>query len=318
MTLFNFIGVDVSKDTFDVVLFQDAKPLHKIFNNQLAGFKAFVTWIQKHTQRPWVCMEATGHYSERLADFLCAQSLRVSVVNPLQIKQFAKMSLARHKNDKVDAALIARYASAFELRLFTPRPAIQKDLRELIQLADILKHQRVQLKNQFQSCQSASAKKAVARELSALEKRIKGLDTKTQQAVAQHEPWQAVVELLVGIKGIGALTACRLLAYLPDISFFKNAKQLASFVGLSPKQKTSGKYVGKTCLSKMGSPQIRTALYMPALSAVRSNKPLQPFVERLKLNGLKPKAIVGAMMRKLIHIIFGMLKNNQPFNPLLV
>lgn len=318
MTSFNFIGVDVSKDKFDAYLLHDTKPLHKIFDNQPTGFKSFLTWIKKHSQQPWVCMEATGHYSELLADFLSLHSIHASVVNPLQIKHFAKVTLARNKNDKADAKLIAHYACVMPLRPFKPKTAAQKAIRELIQFVDTLKQQSVQLKNQLQCYQDAFVKKEMVKALRFLEKRIAKLEADIEQRVLAEEKWHATVDLLISVKGIGKLTAHQLLAYLPDIGLFQNAKQLAAFAGLSPRQKTSGNYVGKTRLSKFGNPRLRKALYMPAMSAIRFNEHLKPFVTRLQNNGLTPKAIIGAVMRKLLHIIFGMLKNNQPFNPLLV
>ncbi|CAN5284753.1 hypothetical protein BH10PSE19_BH10PSE19_14730 [soil metagenome] len=98
----------------------------------------------------------------------------------------------------------------------------------------------------------------------------------------QDEKWQRVVDLLLGIKGVGKLSAYRLLAYLPDINLFKNAKQLAAFIGVSPKQKESGKYTGKTQLSKLGNPRLRNILYMPALSIKRHNEAFSSFVTRLE------------------------------------
>ena len=99
-----------------------------------------------------------------------------------------------------------------------------------------------------------------------------------------------------------------MLAYLPDISHFKNAKQLAAFIGVSPRQRESGQFVGKTCLSKFGNSKLRAVLFMPALTLKKSTSFLKPFIQRLEKNGLKPKAIVGALMRKLVHIVFGVLE----------
>jgi transposase len=318
MITYHFIGVDVSKDKFDVALLQEAKTFHKVFDNSLAGFKAFVIWFQKYTKQPWVCMEATGHYSEPLADFLSSHEIRVSVINPLQIKHFAKATLTRNKNDKVDSQLIAHYGSVMSPMLFKPRTAAQKNLRESIQLMDTLKLQRTQLSNQLHSYQSVDVRKEIQQLISSLEKRIIKIQAAIEQQIAQDAVGRAKVDLLTTIKGVGKLTAYQLLAYLPDLSLFQNAKQLAAFMGLSPRQKMSGRFVGKTCLSKFGNPRLRKALYMPALSVSQYNTHLKPFITRLQQNGLKPKAIIGAIMRKLVHIIFGMIKNNKPFDPALV
>jgi transposase len=315
----NFIGIDVAKEKFDVCfLKEDGSSLQKIFNNALPGFKEFVIWINKHCSNPWICMEATGHYSEILADFLVSQNFDVSVVNPVQIKYFAKVRLSRNKNDKVDSKIIAEYCSLMKPRLFKPRSSEQKYIRELIQLEDTLRTQRTQLKLQLGCTQSLAIKKEFEKTIKMLDKRLKALAETIKSTVEGNQEWHHLVKLLTSIKGFGTLSAYRLLAYLPDIKLFKNAKQLAAFIGVSPKQKESGKYAGKTQLSKLGNPRLRNILFMPALNAKRFNEALKPFVNRLQNNGLAPKAIVGAVMRKLVHIIFGMLKSNSSFNPKLV
>jgi transposase len=214
--------------------------------------------------------------------------------------------------------IIAEYCQVMKPRVFEPRAAEQKYIRELVQLEDTLKQQRTQLKLQLSCTQSLGIKKEFTQTIKLLDKRLKELETSIKSTIAENPQWDKLIELLISIKGFGLLSAYRFLAYLPDISLFKSAKQLAAFIGVSPKQKESGKYAGKTKLSKLGNPRIRNILYMPALNAKRFNEALQPFVSRLQKNGLAPKAIVGAVMRKLVHIIFGMIKNNTPFNPNLV
>jgi len=315
----NFIGIDVSKNKFDVCIVKnDASTIQKIFNNTLSGFKEFVDWLKKYSDKPWECMEATGHYSEILADFLVEKGLTVSVVNPVQIKYFAKVKLSRNKNDKVDSAIIAEYCRLMSSRLFKPRSSEQKYIRELIQLEDTLRAQSTQLKQQLECTQSSAIKKEFKTTIKLLDKRLDKLSEKIKLSINKDKEMSHVVELLTSIKGFGELSAYRLLAYLPDINLFNNAKQLAAFIGVSPKQKESGKYKGKTQLSKLGNSKLRNIIYMPALSAKSHNKALQPFVKRLQANGLAPKAIVGAVMRKLVHIIFGMLKTKSSFNPSMV
>jgi transposase len=315
----DFIGIDVAKDKFDVCLIkEDSSSLQKIFNNTHSGFKEFIVWIKKYCNNPWVCMEATGHYSEIFADFLISEGLKVSVVNPVQIKYFAKVKLSRNKNDKVDSKIIAEYCSVMNPRVFKPRSSEQKYIRELIQLEDTLRTQRTQLKLQLGCSQSVAIKKEFEKTIKMLDKRLKTLAELIKKTIETNQDWHQLVKLLTSIKGLGDLSAYRLLAYLPDIKLFKNAKQLAAFIGVSPKQKESGKYAGQTKLSKFGNPRLRNILFMPALNAKRFNEAFQPFVNRLQNNGLAPKAIVGAVMRKLVHIIFGMLKNNSTFNPNLI
>lgn len=315
----NFIGIDVAKEKFDVCFFNETgTTVKKVFKQTNSGFNKFINWVNKTCSSCWICMEATGHYSEALAEFLVAQGKQVSVVNPMQIKFFAKVKLARNKNDTIDAQIIAEYCKLMRPRLFEPRTAEQKYIRELVQLENTLKIQCGTLQNQLGCVQSGKIKKEIEKTIKLLDKRLKELEISIELEIERNEKLKSLISLLVSIKGIGKVSAYRLLAYLPDISLFKSAKQLAAFVGLSPMQKKSGKYAGKTKLSKFGNPVFRRILYMPALVAKQHNKALKPFVNRLQKSGLTRKAIVGAVMRKLVHIIFGMLKSNSEFNPKLV
>jgi len=316
----DFIGVDIAKKKFDACfLKEDGEVIQRVFDNTASGWKTFVRWIKEVTQQiPWITMESTGHHSELLAEYLVSEGFKVSVVKPVQIKYFAKVKLSRNKNDRVDAKIIAEYARLMMPRVFEPRTSTQKYIRELIQLEDTLKIQKTQLALQLSCTQSEAIKEEFETVLKTLEERLKALGKQITLEIEKDTKLARMVELITTIKGFGKLSAYRFLAYLPDLSLFKSAKQLAAFIGVTPKQKESGQYKGKTPLSKLGNARLRRVLYMPALSAKRSNEALQPFVKRLKNNGLSPKAIVCAVMRKLVHIIWGMLKNDSPFDPKLV
>lgn len=318
MNEYDFIGIDVAKAKFDLVLLkEEGKKKTKVFQNNKTGFKDLLTWLNKNTQHARICLEATGAYSEPLAEHLYHAGFCVSVVNPYVIKNYARMVLARNKNDTLDACLIAQYAKAMKPRTFKPRSKAQKTIRELVQLLDTLKEQLVQLKNQQSTLQSAAAKQSFKQLIKRLEKQIASLEEKIERLVNENKAFNKIVEQLTQIKGIGRLSAYKIIAYLPELALFESAKQLAAYIGVTPRQRQSGKFKGKTRMSKFGSSHLRKALYMPALSAKRFNTDLKPFVERLKKKGLPPKAIVGALMRKLVHIIYGMLKHNQPYNPAL-
>jgi transposase len=202
MTYAKFIGVDVAKDKLDVVaLMVDKKPLHKVFKNNETGFKALLEWLKKHTQDPCVCMEATGHYSEAVAEFLYQHDVFVSVVNPYQIKQFARMKLARNKNDKADATLIAEYAQQTALTAFKPRSKEQKRLRDLMLLQNTLKEQKVQLTNKATSIQSSETKNEIKKILKQINKQIDGLQAKMTELVKTHEQFKKIADRLIKIMG---------------------------------------------------------------------------------------------------------------------
>ncbi len=310
-----FVGIDVSKDTFDAAILSDDRIMEKAnFPNSKKGYTQLSKWHKKYDLNPHICMEATGHYSEPIAEHLFSSGFKVSVENPYKIKQFARMRLTRNKNDQLDAEVIARYAQQIIPADFKPRPKAQKEIRELSQLIDTLKEGLVRLRNQLSCAQTTRAKTIYKQIITQRKKQIQKLKLKLDDIVENHDEFKQAIDLLQTIKGFGHDSAITLLAYLPDINLFPSAKSLAAFIGLSPRQNQSGRFVGKTHLCKLGSSRLRRIFYMPALSAKRFNEALQPFVRRLEDKGLAPKAIVGAVMRKLVHIIYGILKHQRPFD----
>lgn len=315
MTVYQCVGVDVAKDKFDVAYFTNNRSIDKSFSNNKKGRQEFIKWLEKHTQTPWICMEATGHYSELIADHLVSKHIRVSIVNPLQIKSFARVKLSRNKNDTVDARIIAEYCDKMQPRDFISRSDSQKELKDLTKLLDMLKAQLVQLKNQLESTQGRLAQKSLKKIIKELELKIKAVEKQLADLIKNDQALESKMGLITSIKGVGKMTAYKILAQVPNINVFSTAKQFAAYMGVSPKQHQSGKYTGKTTISRMGDSRLRKAIYMAALSAKRYNVALQPFVNRLKGNGKPPKSIVCAVMRKLAHLIFGILKHGRPFDP---
>mgnify|MGYP001033249997 CR=1 FL=1 len=318
MTGFNFIGVDVAKDKFDISFYNGKRRAHHVFSNNESGFSSLLKKTQSNPLSPWVCMEATGIYSEGLAEYLVGKGVRTSVVNPLQIKYFAKSILSRNKNDKVDSETIAAYVEKQEPEQYKPKTKVQKEMRELLQVIDMLSKQSTECKNKLHAARTSPAKQVLKQMIFSFEKKKQKLMGKVAGLVELDQNIKQAVQLICSIKGVAEGTAYRLLAYLPDIKGFSSAKQLAAYIGVSPRQSESGLHKGETHMSKLGEAHIRKALYMPAMSAKRNNTYLKPFISRLEKNGLKPKAIVGAIMRKLVHLIFGILKSGKAFDPKLV
>ena len=313
MTEFQFVGIDVAKDKFDVSIKVGGRYKNEVFSQDKKGHASFLKWLKSTTSIPWVGMEATGHYSELLAEFLAAQQVQVSVVNPLQVKHFMKAKLARNKNDQVDARYISEFCQLMQPPVYEVKSPEQKELRELTKLLSAIKGQITQLKNQLHSTQSKTVEKTLNKLIKQLDAEVEAIEKKLAEIVNSQQQLKESLVLITSIKGIGNLTAYHILARMPDIKYFKSPKQFAAFIGISPKQHQSGLMQGRTTLSKLGSARLRKAFYMSALSAKRHNKALQPFVNQLKNAGKKPKAILGAVMRKLAHYVFAVLKNKQPF-----
>jgi transposase len=171
-------------------------------------------------------------------------------------------------------------------------------------------------KNRLESARCSSVRDSLARSIKALEKELARVEDQLDQLVGGRASLRAQEELLCSIGGIGKVSARKVLAELPDVNCFASARQAAAYAGLSPRRHESGKTVHKKGrLSKIGNAGLRKALYMPALVAIKHNPVIKAFAQRLRANGKCEKVIIGAAMRKLLHIAFGVLKHRKPFDP---
>jgi transposase len=288
----------------------------------MSGFKKLHRFLkQRRVKTLHVCMEATGRYYEALADFLYEGGYAVSVVNPARIKAYADSQLARNKTDHLDAALIADFCRTQDPPLWTPPPPEWRELQALVRhLEDLQTDFQRQRNRQHALRHSAHPSPTV---LANLEQQLSLLQTQIQQvkhAIAQHLDHHPDLkrdkDLLTSIPGIGDLTAGKLLAEFRCIRDFTDVRQLVAFAGLNPRQHQSGKTArGHTPMSKQGRATLRAALFLPAVVAKTHAQALQPLVARLQARGLSKMEIVVAVMRKLLHLVYGILKSGQPFDP---
>jgi len=315
-----FIGIDIAKDHFDVVVRQAGEngPA-KRFDNSAKGIAALLRWLPSQPPATiWVCLEATGQYGEGVAESLHAQGCRVSVVNPLCIKRYAAAASVRTQTDPVDAGLIAQFGDHLRPRQWLPPSAAHKLLRSLSRRLADLQEMRQMERNRL------AASKRLPQELrTSLQVVLKALQAEIQSvtrqmiALLQEDAELArQKKLLMSIPGVGELTAVRFLADLGNLRDFRSAKQLAAFLGLTPESKTSGSSVQtKPRLSKKGNPGIRQMLYMPAVVAMRFNPLIQALRTRLAARQKCNMSIVGAAMHKLVHLMFGVVHSGKPFDP---
>ncbi len=308
-----FVGIDIAKDKFDAAKWLNHGYQTREFSNTKQGFQTFVEWVKKDVESPWFCMESTGNYGRPLADYLHTNGYQVSEINPLQIKRFAQSKLKRNKTDALDAKVIAEYGTANEPREYEPKKESQREITELMNLLNSLKNELVRLKNQLSSAQGKVSKKMLTNAIERLKKESNAVEKELANQTQEDKDLQQQEALLSSIPCVGKLTIYTLLGRIVDIRQFENAKQFAAYLGVTPYQRQSGKYVGKTTMSRMGDASIRKILYMAALVGMRYNPILKEFAERLKAKGKASKAIIGALMRKLAHIIYGVLKNETPF-----
>jgi transposase len=310
------VGIDIAKRKFDVALLLGEKTKSGVFHNTPEGFAMCAHWLERNgAECIHACMEATGTYGEELALYLHRAGHVVSVVNPAKVKGFAQSELSRTKTDKADAALIARFCRAMRPEAWQPPTPEVKELQSLVRRLESLNDMLTQERNRLATTEGM-ARSSIERTISHLQEEIRTTRRLIREYVDQDPGLQGKRELLESIPGIGPATSAMILAEFGDVARFQDARRMASFCGLTPRQRQSGSSVrGKTMLSKTGSARIRKALYMPALAAMKHNPLVSTFCERLRGYGKCPMIIVAAAMRKLIHIVFGVLKSGRPFNP---
>lgn len=310
-----YLGIDVAKAKLDCALrLPDGKHRHKVVDNNPPGFAALVAWLNKHgATQPHVCMEATGVYWEAVAEFLTNQQWTVSVVNPAQIKAFGASRLVRTKTDKVDAQLIAEFCRERRPAPWQAPSLSEQALRALVLRLDALQAMRTQESNRLEGAREV-VKADIMSHLDWLDGQIKALIKKIDAHIDSDSGMQSKRELLESIPGVGERTIALLLAFCLHPGRFANARQAAAFAGLDPRQHESGSSVkGKPRMSKVGHAFLRKALYMPAMVTLYKTEWGRRFRERLAASGKPPKLIIGAMMRKLVHVAFGVLKSKKPF-----
>lgn len=312
------LGIDVAKDTVAVALLTDAQTYQATFANTAEGAAKLVTWLRKRRAgQVHACLEATGTYGEELALALHTTGHVVSIVNPSRIAAYAKSQLVRHKTDEVDALLIARYCVKEQPVPWTPpRPAV-RELRAMVRHVEALQGmRRMELNRQQAGPHPPAVAQVIQAHLAFLDAQIAALHAQIDTHIEADAELKRQCTLLVSIKGIGQRTAASVLAEIGEVASFAHARALAAYAGLNPRQYRSGTSIRRrTRLSKQGNAALRKALYFPAIVAKQHNPIVQPFCARLSAAGKTPMAVVGAAMRKLLHIVYGVLTSGQPFNP---
>lgn len=309
------LGIDISKKDFRVALLLGEKVRQKKFRNELGDFQALSTWLAKQgVSTVHACLEATGNYGEALAFYLHQAGHAVSIVNPVRIKAFAQTELTRNKTDKLDAVLIARFCLMYKPDFWVPAPPEIRELRALVRHLDDLLETHTQLKNRLANSLSVETVQDSLRTLiEAVEQQIAEIQDKIRSHIGGHSDLKACRDLLTSIPGIGALTAARLLGEIEHLRQYRHARQVVAYAGLSPRHNQSGTLRSPTRLSKIGNSHVRKALYFPALTALRCNPVVRELGRRLEQSGKCKMVIIGAAMRKLLHIAFGVLKTRTPF-----
>lgn len=321
----HFIGNDVSKKTLDIAYFDEArkrwsKPC-KVSNTK-RGWDVLVRWAEKQTQasREAICMvmEATGVYHVKAAAYLSKAGLNVIVTNPGRSAEYAKSQNQLNKSDKLDAQSLQRYGSQLKkYHWFTP------DLPEISQLKALLSRLR-QLdkdlqreRNRLEKCAfqigSAWARGSLLRRIKATIREQQLTQRQIDKLIKGNATLRRDQDLMCSIKGIGKITSQWLLPLL-SAQRFNSAREVAAFLGLVPCHKSSGtslKTRGR--LSGRGDADLRARLFMPAMSAARYDPKMKAFYQSLLANGKPKKVALTAVMRKLVHVCYGVVKHQSPY-----
>jgi transposase len=311
------LGIDVAKAKVDACLLQaDGVRHHKVFANTEVGFAQLECWLTLHGARPvHACLEATGTYGAALALFLTAHQHVVSMVNPVAIKAYAASQLTRSKTDRVDAAVIARFCLTQTPPPWTPAPPEMLELQGLVRRLETLVEMRTMERNRAAAAPIPAVRASIAAHLDYLKTEIAQTEALIVAHIRHAATLQTQVQLLTSIPGIGVATAAVLLAEI-NFAAFTHARQVAAFAGVIPRQRQSGSSVrGRSRLSKVGSSRLRRALYFPAVTALRCNPAIQQWAAGLRARGKCEMQIIGAVMRKLLHLAFGVVKSGRPYDP---
>ena len=324
-----FLGIDVAKATFHAALIPNESEREsertvrrRAFANTAAGHAQLAAWLRDQDAGAaatpvHACLEATGTYGEELALFLAEQGHTVSVVNPAAVHHFGKSQLCRAKTDKADALLIARFCRMFRPAPWTPPAPEVRELQALVRRLEALAQMRQMEVNRLAAGVTAQAvRESLSEHVAHLDGQVERAKEQIREHIERHPQLKRRRDLLVSIPGVADSTAAHLLAELADVAQFAGARQVTAFAGLAPRVHESGTSVrGGTRLSKSGTGRLRKALFFPAMVAMVRNPVVAALRQRLLARGKSRMLIVGAAMRKLLVLAYGVLKSGRPFDP---
>lgn len=305
-------GVDISKDFFDVV---DQSDRHDQFGNDAKEFSKFKKTLPANAL---VVMEATGYYHFLLAQYLSKEGFQCAVVNPLSIKRFIQMKLAKVKTDKADAKAICEYAMANEVSIYNPLDSIQAECLQLFRLLNNYKKQLTAIKNKLHGEEvlgrpSKMVYHSLNRTKKHLEKELKAIEQKVLELVKQDHQHQ--ITLLKSIPGLGIKTILFLIVITDGFTKFENASQLCSYAGITPTERSSGSSVrGKSRISKVGNKRLRNLLFMCSFTACQHNKACKDQYERIVNKGKSKKLALLAVSNKLLRQAFAIANSGIPYD----
>jgi transposase len=301
-----YVGIDVAKDSFDVASIPEG--LKFSLPNDPAGRQRFLDLLQKHGVA-LIALEATGGYERNLVAELLEAGHKVVVANPRQVRDFAKGLGILAKTDRIDAAVLARFADVVR-----PQPR-QRPSETAVNLADLVTRRRqvssllTAESNRLPAARHTPVRKSIQKIIRALEQQIIDLDKLIRDHIESDDGLRRTDQIVQSFKGVGPGTSSMLLSHLPELGKL-NRQQIASLTGLAPWTMQSGPWTGQSRIWG-GRMEVRNMLYMAALSAIRTNPVIQNFYHRLRSSGKKFKVAITACMRKILIILNTLVKNDS-------
>jgi transposase len=313
------LGIDVSAEWFDVHIFSSRESKRFVYTG--SGIKELLGWLEDNgPARFHAGIEATGRLEIELARALQQAGHRVSVLDPLRIVRHRQSYCRSAKTDKQDARAIARYVAERHPEEWVEKPEASRRLLELGLHREHLLEEMRRLENWTRRpATDPDCREDVETLLTVIELFLVKVEERLQVAVAADAKLASQVKRLCTIKGVGFTTAAAVLSEIGPIESYHSARALALAAGLAPIVCASGKNPGKGLLPVYGNERLRRSLYMAALVAKRHDPAFRAFAQRIARNApKKPKTVVVATMRKLIHVIYGVLKHDADYDPTLL
>lgn len=305
-----FVGIDVSKDQLDIAIRPGEDRFREINND--SGIQALVARLSSLKPRI-ILLEATGGYESLAAASLRQAGLPAHIINPRQVRDFARSSGRLAKTDKIDAAVLAHFAEALKPALRPWPDEQQQELAALMSRRRQLVEMLVMEKNRLSMTFSPRVRRSLQTNLQSLKEQLKELEQDLDDFIRQSPIWLEKDQLLQSVPGIGPLTSQSLLAWVPELGALSR-KKIAALVGLAPFNRDSGQMRGKRTIWG-GRARVRPPLYMATLAACRVNPAIRAFYLRLLAAGKSKKLALTACMRKLLTILNAILKQHQPWCP---
>jgi transposase len=316
-----YLGIDVSKAKLDCMLLESSsqKKKSKVVPNSAAGFKQLLDWLAKQGAADvHVVMEPTGVYHENCALALTDAGLRLSLVNPARIRDYAKATGFKNKTDKMDSSVLAQFGWKENPAVWEPPSQEARTLKALLVRRDAVAEDVQREKNRKEKAESTSTPNLIMRSIDDaimfLEAELAKLEAMIDDHIGGNPDLKETRRLLETIPGVGPRVSSHITS-LFAAKKFERAENLSSYLGLAPVFKESGTSVkGKPQMSKEGPSHLRKLLYMPAVSATRCNPQVKAMYERLLARGKPKMSAIGAAMRKLAHLCFGVVQSGKPYD----